>query len=100
MPIHKSLVYGHPCGFHVSAAEKPVKGLQEPNSFSPEKKGGNGGSLFLKMHGHEIYKYTVKTVSEVAKQSLDKAGFTLRDVKKVLIHQANQKMDEAMRKVQ
>jgi len=58
----------------------------------------DGGSLFLKMHGHEIYKYAVKTVPEVVKQSLDKAGFNLTDVKKVLIHQANQKMDEAILK--
>ncbi|NIQ74298.1 MAG: ketoacyl-ACP synthase III, partial [Gammaproteobacteria bacterium] len=58
----------------------------------------DGGSLFLKMDGHEIYKYAVKTVPEVVKQSLDKAGFTLTDVKKVLIHQANQKMDEAILK--
>jgi 3-oxoacyl-[acyl-carrier-protein] synthase-3 len=29
-------------------------------------------------------------------QSLEKAGLTLTDVKKVLIHQANQKMDEAI----
>jgi 3-oxoacyl-[acyl-carrier-protein] synthase-3 len=58
----------------------------------------DSGSLFLKMHGHEIYKYAVKTVPEVVKQSLDKAGFTLTDVNKVLIHQANQKMDEAILK--
>ena len=56
----------------------------------------NGDRLFLKMQGHEIYKYAVKTVPEVVKQSLDKAGFTLSDVKRVLIHQANQKMDEAI----
>jgi 3-oxoacyl-[acyl-carrier-protein] synthase-3 len=58
----------------------------------------DGGTMFLKMHGHEIYKYAVKTVPEVVKQSLDKAGYTLREVKKVLIHQANQKMDEAILK--
>jgi len=58
----------------------------------------NGDELFIKMHGHEIYKYAVKTVPEVVKQSLDKAGFTLTDVKKILMHQANQKMDEAILK--
>jgi 3-oxoacyl-[acyl-carrier-protein] synthase III len=57
-----------------------------------------GNRLFLKMHGHEIYKYAVKTVAEVVKQNLEKVGFTLSDVKKVLIHQANQKMDEAILK--
>ncbi len=56
----------------------------------------NGDELFIKMDGHEIYKYSVRTVPLVVKQSLDKAGFTLIDVKKVLIHQANQKMDEAI----
>jgi 3-oxoacyl-[acyl-carrier-protein] synthase-3 len=54
--------------------------------------------LFLKMQGHEIYKYAVKTVADVVRQSLDKAGLSLADVKKVLIHQANQKMDEAILK--
>jgi len=53
-------------------------------------------TLYIKMQGHEIYKYAVRTVPEVVKRSLDKAGLTLTDVKKVLIHQANQKMDEAI----
>jgi len=64
-------------------------------SYNPNH---NGDALFLKMHGHEIYKYAVKTVPKVVKQSLDKAGLTLTDVKKILIHQANQKMDEAILK--
>ena len=55
-----------------------------------------GDELYIKMQGHEIYKYAVRTVPEVVKQSLDKAGLTLNDVAKVLIHQANQKMDEAI----
>ena len=50
------------------------------------------------MNGHEIYKYAVKIVPEVVKRSLDKAGLNLTDVEKVLIHQANQKMDEAILK--
>jgi 3-oxoacyl-[acyl-carrier-protein] synthase III len=54
--------------------------------------------LYIKMHGHEIYKYAVRTVPGVVKQNLDKSGLTLGDVKKVLIHQANAKMDEAILK--
>ena len=56
----------------------------------------NRNELFIKMQGHEIYKYAVRTVPQVVQQSLDKAGLTLSDVKKILIHQANQKMDEAI----
>jgi 3-oxoacyl-[acyl-carrier-protein] synthase-3 len=37
-------------------------------------------------------------VPGVVKDSLDKAGLHLSDVKKVLIHQANEKMDEAILK--
>ena len=62
-------------------------------SYNPDH---NGNELYLKMHGREIYKYSLRTVPDVVKKSLDKAGFTLTDVKKVLIHQANQKMDEAI----
>ncbi len=62
-------------------------------SYNPSH---SGDELFIKMQGHEIYKYAVRTVPEVVKQSLEKAGVNLADVKKVLIHQANQKMDEAI----
>lgn len=64
-------------------------------SYGP---GGPSSRLFLKMDGHEIYKYAVRHVAETVKASLDLAGLTLADVKKVLIHQANQKMDEAILK--
>ncbi len=59
---------------------------------------GDGRRLYLKMDGHEIYKYAVRFVADTVKMSLDQAGLNLNDVKKVLIHQANQKMDEAILK--
>jgi 3-oxoacyl-[acyl-carrier-protein] synthase-3 len=58
----------------------------------------NGNELFIKMHGHDIYKYALKTVPKVVKQNLDQSGIHLSQVKKVLIHQANAKMDEAILK--
>jgi 3-oxoacyl-[acyl-carrier-protein] synthase-3 len=64
-------------------------------SYHPKR---NGDDLFIKMHGHEIYKYSVRNVPKVVKKNLDKAGFGLTDVKKILIHQANEKMDEAILK--
>ena len=67
--------------------------LRTGRSYNPDY---TCDELFIKMNGHEIYKYAVRTVPLVVKQSLDKAGFTLNDVKKVLVHQANQKMDQAI----
>ncbi len=57
-----------------------------------------GDRLFLKMHGRQLYEYALTTLPGVVRQSLEKAGLTLTDVNKVLIHQANEKMDEAILK--
>lgn len=51
---------------------------------------------YLKMLGSKVYSYALSTVPGVVKASLDKAGLNLEDVSKVLIHQANEKMDEAI----
>ncbi len=51
---------------------------------------------FLKMQGHKLYKYALSTVASAIKDCLQRAGLDLREVKKVLIHQANGKMDEAI----
>jgi 3-oxoacyl-[acyl-carrier-protein] synthase-3 len=59
-------------------------------SYKPER---IEKDLFIKM-----YKYAVRTVPAVVKKNLEKAGIELRDVQKVLIHQANGKMDEAILK--
>jgi 3-oxoacyl-[acyl-carrier-protein] synthase III len=51
---------------------------------------------FLKMQGSKVYAYALGTVPGVVKESLDKAGLHLDNIRKVLIHQANEKMDEAI----
>jgi len=56
----------------------------------------NDNNLYIKMQGHDIYKYAVRTVPEVVRKNLAKAGLGIEDVKKILIHQANEKMDEAI----
>lgn len=52
--------------------------------------------LFLKMQGRKLYQYALKRVPGVVKRSLDQAGLSVKEVSKVLIHQANAKMDEAI----
>lgn len=53
-------------------------------------------ALFLKMEGRKLYKYALNNVAGAIKETLDRAGIGIREVKKVLIHQANGKMDEAI----
>jgi 3-oxoacyl-[acyl-carrier-protein] synthase-3 len=51
---------------------------------------------YIKMKGRKVYEYAMKHVAEAMKCCLDKAGVDIRDVKKVFIHQANEKMDEGI----
>lgn len=57
-----------------------------------------GDEIYLKMDGRKVYEYALGAVPLVVKESLDKAGLSLADVNKVLIHQANEKMDQAILK--
>jgi len=57
-----------------------------------------GDELYLKMDGHKLYEYALKTVPLVVQESLEKAGVPITAINKVLIHQANEKMDEAIMK--
>lgn len=52
--------------------------------------------IFLKMRGRKLYQYAVQTVPGVVEKALERASVALGDVAKVLIHQANEKMDEAI----
>lgn len=51
---------------------------------------------YIKMHGRKIYEFALKQVPEAMKSCIDKAGIKIDQIKKILIHQANEKMDEAI----
>jgi 3-oxoacyl-[acyl-carrier-protein] synthase III len=57
-----------------------------------------GEELFLKMDGRKLYEYALKTVPQAMQQCLEKTKTPLQAVAKVLIHQANAKMNEAILK--
>ena len=56
------------------------------------------GQLYIKMQGRKLYEYAIATVPGLVRLSLERAGLSLEQVDKVLIHQANGKMDEAILK--
>lgn len=51
---------------------------------------------YIKMYGRKIYEFALNNVPNAMAACLDKSGFGIDDVKKILIHQANEKMDEAI----
>jgi 3-oxoacyl-[acyl-carrier-protein] synthase-3 len=64
-------------------------------SYDPDR---DDETLYLKMYGRKLYNYALTYVPGVVKKSLDRAGLDLADVKKVFLHQANAKMDDAILK--
>ena len=57
-----------------------------------------GDEIYLKMEGRKLYRYALATVAGAIRECLDRAGIPLEGVAKVLLHQANAKMDEAILK--
>ena len=53
---------------------------------------------YIKMQGRKIYEFSLIHVPDAMKSCLDKSGVPITDLKKIFIHQANEKMDEAIMK--
>ncbi|MDP5097330.1 MAG: ketoacyl-ACP synthase III [Flavobacterium sp.] len=51
---------------------------------------------YIKMLGRKIYEFALSNVPKAMKECLEAANIDLSQVKKILIHQANEKMDEAI----
>jgi len=51
---------------------------------------------YIKMFGRKIYEFAITHVPTAMKTALDKSGVSIDEVQKIFIHQANEKMDEAI----
>ena len=51
---------------------------------------------YIKMFGRKIYEFALSNVPKAMKECLEKSGIDISQIKKILIHQANEKMDEAI----
>lgn len=51
---------------------------------------------YIKMKGRKVYEFAMKYVPAAMKDCLEKSGVTIHELKKVFIHQANEKMDEGI----
>jgi 3-oxoacyl-[acyl-carrier-protein] synthase-3 len=56
----------------------------------------NNTASYLKMQGRKVYEFALKHVPQAIKSCLDACNIALSEVKKIFIHQANEKMDEAI----
>lgn len=77
----------------VTHADEEIHYLYMGKSNAPES---NPNVRYIKMHGRKIYEYSLNNVPPAMKMALDKTDISIGQVKKVLLHQANEKMDEAI----
>ena len=80
---HESASYTHDEVYHLFFGCSNNKSLDEDTRF-------------IKMYGRKIYEFALSNVPSAMKTCLDASGVDIKDVKKILIHQANEKMDEAI----
>ena len=52
--------------------------------------------MYIKMYGRKIYEFALNHVPDAMKTSLEKSSTDIHELKKIFIHQANEKMDEAI----
>jgi 3-oxoacyl-[acyl-carrier-protein] synthase-3 len=51
---------------------------------------------YIKMYGRKIYEFALTNVPLAMQTAVEKSGFAIEDIKKIFIHQANEKMDEGI----
>ncbi len=78
---------------HASFTQHEAFWLYFGPSYKPEK---DRDVRYLKMHGRKIYEFALTQVPQAMKNCLDKSGVDISSVRKIIIHQANEKMDEAI----
>jgi len=76
----------------VSHTEKEKDYLYIGESYKKD----NNHTRYIKMNGHRIYQYALKQVPKAMKFCMDKINLDLNNIDKILIHQANEKMDDAI----
>ena len=79
---HKSVTY---------TSNNEIDMLYYDCSFDP-----SDTNKYIKMKGRKVYEFALSHVPQAMKACLDESGIEIGELKKVFIHQANMKMDEAI----
>lgn len=105
-----SMIYGDGAGAVILEASSSGKGIlsHKTQTFavthnehlnmggSNALNGEHPDNKYLKMNGRRVYEFALNHVPNTIRAALDKINVPITDIRKVLIHQANEKMDEAI----
>jgi 3-oxoacyl-[acyl-carrier-protein] synthase III len=97
MVIEYKEVNGHQSGLLSSCALsyclEEAHYINMDHSYASEL---DSNTRYMKMKGRKVYEFALKYVPQAMKACLDESGFDIKRLKKIFIHQANEKMDEAI----
>lgn len=79
-----------------SAQSYALDELQYINMGKSNFPGSDERVRYIKMQGRKVYEFALKYVPLAIKSCLENSGVQIGDVRKIFIHQANEKMDEAI----
>lgn len=68
----------------------------ETKTIGENKKVSQGGFAKITMNGREVYRFAVHKVPEVIEKALFKAGLSTEDIDWLILHQANQRIIDAV----
>ncbi len=71
----------------------PAGGTVKPATFATVE----GGEHYIKMRGNELFKVAVRSMEDVSRRVLQKAGVGAEQLSLLIPHQANQRITEALR---
>lgn len=74
-------------------AQEELDYLFMDKSYNPA---ADSSIMYMKMKGRKVYEFALKHVPAAMKLCLDRAQVDISEVKKIFIHQANEKLDEAV----
>lgn len=81
-------------GFAVqSYAAEEAGYINTGRSYFP---GSDPATRYLKMQGRKVYEFALKIVPQAMRTCLEDSGVGIEEIKKIFIHQANEKMDAAI----
>lgn len=80
---------------HVTISENlaELDYLKNGRSLNPDYE---ESEVLIRMNGRRVYEYALKRVPSLIKEAVESAGLRPRELSKVLMHQANAKMDQAI----
>ncbi len=79
----------------VTYAGKEALYLFADRSYNPESK---SNVKHIKMNGRKVYEFAISTIPNALKECLEDSGKKIHEIKKIFLHQANEKLDEAVLK--